>query len=353
MNSVLISPCSETTTNERDFSGKQVGPYLFYSLIGVGAAGSVYKAVDNEQPCSSTHAIKCVRQSPSIRERRRQLAEMLNHDAVISCLHIMMLHDFFEDDGYYFLVMPLYELDMFKAIWDKRLYWRNDSLIRQVIVDLLEGVSACHKEGIFHRDLKPENIMCDADGTNVKITDFGLSTDRRICNDGGCGTSFYMSPECWGEKGAFYRADLVDIWSLGVILFNMVTFRYPWEEACPTDTEYSAFLSTKDHFFHTTPISKPLSDLLHEMWHPNPIGRLSIPEIKRAILEIGSFYKPHCPELTAPLSPKITMLDVIDSQQTCVAPMEDEKKEDTQMVLICDALDKALVFGRKTHSSVL
>ena len=106
----------------------------------------------------------------------------------------MMLCDFFEDDLYFFLVFPLCDMDMHRAIWDEKLYWKDDELIKKVFVDILDGVFECHRKGVFHRDLKPENIMCSVDGVDIRISDFGLSSSRRICYDGGCGTSQYMSP---------------------------------------------------------------------------------------------------------------------------------------------------------------
>ena len=183
---------------EHDFSGERVGHYLLFSLLGCGAAGNVYQAVNMTLDRSSALAIKCVPASPDPRRRRQQDAEIANHHKVAFCPHVLVLRDFFEafveDELYYFLVFPLCETDMFKTIWKERVYWRNDALIRQVFVDLLDGVFACHKKGIFHRDLKPENVMCDADGRNIRIADFGLSSNRRLCRDGGCGTSNYMSP---------------------------------------------------------------------------------------------------------------------------------------------------------------
>lgn len=177
-----------------DFSGKQVGRYLLFSLLGAGAAGSVYRAVDITLKNSPTFAVKCILESPNILRRRQQIAEIYNHNAVIRCPHVMTLWDVIDEGCHLFLVLPLCEMDMFRAIWKEKVYFRNDGLIKKVFIDILDGVLACHKKGIYHRDLKPENIMCKADGTKIQIGDFGLSTNRRLCRDGGCGTASYMSP---------------------------------------------------------------------------------------------------------------------------------------------------------------
>ena len=78
---------------------------------------------------------------------------------------------------------------------------------------------------------------------------------------------------------------------MGVILFNMVTKGYPWEAALPGDKEYRAFVNDEDHLFHTSPISKSLSELLKRILHPAPAKRLSMPAIRKAILNMDTFYK--------------------------------------------------------------
>ncbi|KAN0097955.1 Pkinase domain containing protein [Tylopilus felleus] len=294
----------------RDFTGKQVGQYFLSSKLGLGASGGVYYGVDVTLQNAPTYAIKCMPQSSNPKRRSQQAAEVANHDAVILCPHVLNLYDFFEEDDCIFLVLPLCEMDMERAIFGEKMYWRNDALIKKTFVDILDGVFACHIKGVFHRDLKPENIMCNADGTKIKIGDFGLSTNRRICRDGGCGTLPYMSPECLDKHALGYDANQADIWSLGVILFNMVTLRFPWEQAAATDNEYMAFLAKKNHILRTYPISESLSGLLCRIWDPTPMKRMSIPAIRRAILEMDTFYKARrSSHAASPLSKEVLLID--------------------------------------------
>jgi serine/threonine protein kinase len=67
-------------------------------------------------------------------------------------------------------------------------------LVKEIFTQILDAVQHCHDRHIFHRDLKPENILCDAEGTNIRLADFGLSTQVGFCSDYGLGSPYYMSP---------------------------------------------------------------------------------------------------------------------------------------------------------------
>lgn len=119
--------------------------------------------------------------------------------------------------------------------------------------------------------------------------------------------------ECLDQNEILYYGDTADIWSLGVILFNMVAGRYPWEEARLTDRDYMAFMTKEDYLLRTSPISESLNMLLDRMWHPIPLRRMPIPDIREAILEMESFYKRRPASLAASVLSKEVALAVLDS----------------------------------------
>lgn len=119
-------------------------------------------------------------------------------------------------------------------------------LISSMFVQMCEAVAACHAQQVFHRDIKPENFIVTDGWTTlpngrherkviVKLTDFGLSTTDVASSDMDCGSAPYMSYECRNNVAPTYRPRAADVWSLGIVLINMLYHSNPW-----TDTSHGA-----------------------------------------------------------------------------------------------------------------
>jgi len=186
------------------------------------------------------------------------------------------------------------EGDLFSNITEKGRYVSNDDLVRRAFLQILDAVGHCHRLGIFHRDLKPENILVSNSGADVLLADFGLATTDPESEDHGCGSTFYMSPECLDQSSRkpSYRCAPNDIWSLGVILVNLTCGRNPWKQASVEDSTYKAF--TKDPNFLKTilPLSDDLNDILGRIFERNPQHRITIGELKQRIIGCASFTAP-------------------------------------------------------------
>jgi serine/threonine protein kinase len=219
-------------------AGERVGPYVIEGLLGAGGMGEVYRAYDArlerrialkvlplELASSSDRALRFAREA--------RAAAALNHPNIVT------IHSIEEADGIPFLTMELVEGRTLAEIIP------GDGLAPasavRYAVDIADAISAAHSRGIIHRDLKPSNVMLTPDG-RAKVVDFGLAKVRDAATSsegttrlGGenltaagqfVGTVAYMSPEQLEGGPVDHRSD---IFSLGVMLFEMATGRRPFQ----------------------------------------------------------------------------------------------------------------------------
>ncbi|GLT84842.1 hypothetical protein SLE2022_030540 [Rubroshorea leprosula] len=149
---------------------------------------------------------------------------------------------------------------------------------RTYFQQLINAVDYCHSRGVYHRDLKPENLLLDSDGV-LKVSDFGLSAfSQHVREDGllhtACGTPNYVAPEVLTNKG--YDGTASDIWSCGVILFVLMAGYLPFDES-NLMALYKKILKAE---FSCPPWFSPeAKKLISRILDPNPLSRITIPEI--------------------------------------------------------------------------
>jgi serine/threonine protein kinase len=240
-NDVLVAAISGAVSDgsdhrpARDFAGEQIGPYHIVRLLGSGGMATVYQARDSR--LERDVAIKVlpeVRIERTLRvrfEREARAASALNHPNICS------VHDVGEFEGHPFLVMELLEGQTLRDYIDAQP--RDFGEIRRLTSQIAEALGAAHAKRIVHRDIKPANIFVTERG-DVKLLDFGLasraalraglaetSTQHTLTNPGSApGTIAYMSPE--QARGEVLDAR-TDLWSLGVVLYEMVSGSRPFE----------------------------------------------------------------------------------------------------------------------------
>lgn len=164
------------------------------SILGVGAYGVVYTAVDIHT--NVLYAVKALNKTGldprqlKYQQREIKLHHLASqHPNVVSLVRIMD-----SVDCTYVVIEFCPEGDLFSSITEKGNYIGNDPLVKRVFLQILDAVHFCHSVGIYHRDLKPENILVTDHGLTVKLADFGLATAEPYTSDFGCGSTFYMSP---------------------------------------------------------------------------------------------------------------------------------------------------------------
>lgn len=290
--------------------GKFLGDSLkLIGIIGTGAYGVVYLAVDIKT--GIRYAVKTLSKfnadgSPlDQRQVAFQHRELRLHYLASAHPNVVSMHKIVDDPDCIYVVLEYCpEGDLFLNITERGQYVGKDELAKDAFLQILDAVEHCHTLGVFHRDLKPENVLVSNQGRTVKLADFGLATSSARSEDYGCGSTFYMSPECLdpSSRRPFYYCAPNDVWSLGVILVNLTCGRNPWKQASFEDSTYRAFTRSQDFLKTILPLSDELNDILGRIFTRNPDERITLPELRRSILACHRFTMPVVP--TPPASPQ-------------------------------------------------
>ncbi len=253
--------------------GENISHYSIVAGLGAGGMGEVYLA--NDTKLDRQVAIKFLRREFSEHSdalprftKEAKAASSLNHPNIVT------IHEIGEWHGANYLAMEFVDGQSLRDLINARKLNLDSTL--DTVIQVGTALSAAHDAGIVHRDIKPENVMRRSDGL-VKVLDFGLAkrlmssvvsagTDNEAVTMGLAatapgliiGTAAYMSPEQARGKPVDARTD---IWSLGVVLFEMVSVELPFPGETQSDI-LAAILKSEP-----SPLSFADSDITHELEH--------------------------------------------------------------------------------------
>lgn len=245
--------------------GAKLGRYEIRSQLGAGGMGEVYLAHDVKlgrlvalKILPADVAVDVDRMNRFVQEARS--VSSLNHP------NILTIHEFDEADSVHFMAMEFVDgATLRESILDRSL---GIGEVIEVAIQIAGALAAAHAAGIIHRDIKPENIMLRRDGL-VKVLDFGLAKPTEQKTSGSedatralvntntgivMGTVAYMSPEQARGLAADARTD---IWSLGVVIQELLTGRKPFSGPTTSDVLVAVLEREPEPLVHVAPLTPP------------------------------------------------------------------------------------------------
>lgn len=268
--------CSEDGNNKEEEGGGgelYLERYVIKKVLGEGSYGKVKLGVDiytNEKVALKIIPKSVIKKASHITRLKREvrIMRLLHHP------NIVKLHEVTETEKEVVLAMDYVEGgELFDYIVaHKRL---NEYTARKLFRQIISAVEYCHQSSIIHRDLKPENLLMDNNKV-IKIIDFGFANlfDPSDTLHTFCGSPYYASPEM--ALGKKYIGPEVDIWSLGVILFALLTGKLPFRD--PNTSElYKKIIIGQ----YETPsyLSPDASDLIKTMLQVDSNTRATVKQI--------------------------------------------------------------------------
>lgn len=268
--------------------GMRLGKYELGRTLGEGNFGKVKYARHLES--GESFAVKILEKNRILDLRiTDQIKREIGTLKLIKHPNVVRLHEVLASKTKICMVLEYVNGgELFDRIVSKGKLSEEDG--RKLFQQLIDGVSYCHSKGVFHRDLKLENVLIDGNGT-IKISDFGLSALPQHFRDDGllhttCGSPNYVAPEILSNRG--YDGATSDTWSIGVILYVILTGYLPFDDR-NLAVLYQKIFKGDAHIPKS--ISPGARDLIKRILDPNPSTRITISEIKE-----HEWFKPgYCP----------------------------------------------------------
>ncbi len=253
--------------------GQNVGPYRIVAQLGFGGMATVYKAyharLDRYVAIKVMHAAFQEDETFLARfQREAQIVARLEHP------HIVQVYDFAEHEKQPYLVMKYVEGRTLKGLLTHNPPSLSETL--RIMTHIADALDYAHRAGVLHRDIKPSNIILGNDGTPY-ITDFGLArmaqiNESTLSADVLLGTPHYISPE--QAMGSRELTSATDLYSLGVVMYELFTGRVPYTSDTPFAVIHSHIYSALPKPSAINPEIPPqLEAVLNKALAKNPADR--------------------------------------------------------------------------------
>ena len=333
---------------------EKIGRYEVKSEVGRGGMATVYRAYDPsfERDVAIKVLPPAFQHDPQFRvrfEREAKTIALLEHPAIVP------VYDFGEEEQQLYIVMRFMSGGSFSLRLKEGEVTKEEA--QQIISRLAPSLDAAHAKGIIHRDIKPGNILFDQYG-NAFLSDFGIAritehAGTTITGNSIVGTPAYMSPEqIQGDKDLDGRSD---IYSLGIILFQMLAGKLPYQSGTPAKTMMMHILDPIPNVLEANPNLPPgYEDVITQALAKKPEDRYSMASEMANALEAALKGEPipvrQIPAEATVESPLPTLVHLtekstIPSQPETAALPSPEKRRSKGLLIVLGLVAVVIVLG--------
>ena len=257
--------------------------FHFLTQAGKGTYGTTWIAV--ERDTGRKVVVKAISKQGTSRacfKKEFKYSRLLSEHANI----IFTQDSAYETKTSYVLVQDYAEGgDLFDAIEPE--VGLEERKARKILGQIAKALEYMHGKKLVHRDVKPENVvLTEKDGSSVKLIDFGMTLRSGTHVSKVCGSIPYTPPEICSasDEAGFYVHSACDVWSVGVLLFCMLTGSFPWEQATLSDPNFYEFVKWQTGISSTVPylwrnFSPSLLELFSKLLCVDPQKRCKISEV--------------------------------------------------------------------------
>ena len=271
-----------TMINSKIFNGK-LDDYLITKELGKGSYAVVKLAT--HKITKDKYAIKIYsKQSLIDPQKRNTVKNEINILKQIDNENVMKLYESIDTPSNLYLVLEYINgINLLEIIKNEKFHYIKEPRAKKLFLQIVKGISYCHKKNIYHRDIKLENILVLKDDT-IKIIDFGfgIKCNKDVYQKFFCGTPSYMPPEI--VKNEKYIACYSDIWSLGVLFYAMLFGIFPFKGK-DDDELFEKINEAKVRFPEYNPISDKTKKLFGKIFVVNPTQRISLDDMTNILQE--------------------------------------------------------------------
>ncbi|MEK7723788.1 MAG: protein kinase [Acidobacteriota bacterium] len=305
-------------------TGQQIGSYTLIRKLGTGGFGEVWLAERRTQFVTKKVAIKLPLKEQidfeSIRQEATLWEQASGHPNVLPIIdadiydgQVAIISEFAEDGSLDDKLNKIGKIPIKQAI--------------EITIDILKGLEFLHNKKIIHRDIKPQNILLQ--GETPRLADFGVSRAIQSSTVSATivGTGAYMAPEAFEGK----RSVQTDIWSVGVVLYQLLTGRLPFSQEHPTERMFAVLLKEPESIPEEIPLrlreivlkalekDRELGDNLQRRYQNAPQMREDLQDFLLSLSQSQSFSN----QPTVQFQPQTVSPNI---QQNIILPITDEKQ---------------------------